>query len=75
MNEFRMDCRNLLINTVKQLLEKCPLKYSIIRNLPCLNPQTVRDKESSKAKMKRLLQSLIEVNGIDHNTADQVMKE
>lgn len=76
VNNFKLECRNFLIATVKQLLEKCPLKFSIIRNISCLDPRNMMDhKDSSKAKMKRLLPSLIEVNRLDHDTADEVLKE
>ena len=36
--EFRMESTTCLIELLKKLLEKCPITYSLVRHLSCLNP-------------------------------------
>ena len=44
LREFRMVCKEVLNKASKLLLEKCPLKYSLVRNLVCFDPrEIVRD--------------------------------
>ena len=49
--EFRIDCKEVLNKATKLLLDKCPLKYSLVRNLACFDPhEIVRNPEDSKAR-------------------------
>lgn len=36
--DFQMECRTCLIELPKKMLEKCPVSYSLVRHLACLNP-------------------------------------
>ena len=36
---FQLDCKAFLTRTREKLLEKCPLKFPVVRFLRCLDPQ------------------------------------
>ncbi|CAL8350740.1 unnamed protein product [Merluccius merluccius] len=38
---FKKDCQIALSNICKKALVKCPLKYSIVHNMMCLDPNTM----------------------------------
>ena len=39
--QFRKDCQIALSNICKKALDKCPLKYSIVHNMMCLDLNTM----------------------------------
>ena len=42
---FRMECKKGLVCATKKLLEKCPITYTMTRNLTCLDPRSkIREK-------------------------------
>ena len=74
--EFRLDCRNILRTLVKRLQEKSPLKYGLVRNLTCLNPQTLKDKpDGSVAKFRNLLTSLVNKNQVAQEDCDDIISQ
>ena len=50
--EFRMECRETYIKVVSKLKDKSPITYSLVRNLKCLDPQSIVQKVISKLKDK-----------------------
>ncbi|GBO13657.1 Signal transducer and activator of transcription 5B, partial [Araneus ventricosus] len=59
---LRMDCKKFLIKLTMKLFEKSPLRYSIVRNLSCLDPRNMTDKKKCFNKMNHILNLMIEAN-------------
>ena len=75
VTDFRKECKNFLIELVHKLTAKCPLKYSIVRNMACLDPRKLTDKEDCKKKMKNVLRCLIDSKRVRETEADLVLEE
>ena len=59
---------------VYQFREESPLKYSLARNMACLDPRLmVSDQEHSKTKFKRLLENLVTQNRVDGDDVDMLV--
>lgn len=43
--EFRMECKTSLMELLKKMLQKCPVSYSLVRHLSCLNPVMMATKK------------------------------
>ena len=76
--EFRMNCRGFLEKTTKKIMDKAPIKYSLIRNMSCLNPRFLAtDREAALSKMKSILIYLAGIHllrgGMD--ACDDLMRE
>lgn len=48
--EFDMNCKAFLSRTTEKLLEKCPLKFPVVRHLRCLDPQDLLELQLSCLK-------------------------
>ena len=60
----------------KKLLENNPLKYSIVRNIACLDPRLLlTNKCLNKTKLYHLLLSLTNYGKICENDCDNILKE
>lgn len=69
--EFRADCKSFLLAMSRKLLEKCPLKYALVRNLGCLDPRIMaREKEKATTQMKRVVTILNDANRIEGSCED-----
>lgn len=75
VKDFRTECKEFLIAVAVKISEKSPLKYSLVRNLSCLHPNTLENKSASKAKMKRVLQCMQEAKRISDASCDQALQE
>ena len=73
--DFEKQCKAFLLPIVKKLTEKCPLKYSVIRYMPCLDPAKMTDKKVCKENMQKLLHSVIDSKRLMEDTADSVLQE
>ena len=72
--QFREDCRQFVVKCVGKIFERSRLKYSLARNMACLDPRLmVSDKERSKTKFKRLLENLVTLNRVDGNDVDMLV--
>ena len=49
---FQMECRTLLEKLTAKLLERCPLKYPIVRHLVALDPRNIAESPEN-AHVKR----------------------
>ncbi|XP_067266323.1 uncharacterized protein [Chanodichthys erythropterus] len=55
------DCQNALSSMCKKALDKCPLKYAIVRNMTCLDPgQMCTNPDECLQKMKCLIQKFVQ---------------
>ena len=56
---FKRECKQVIIVLIQKLQERCPLKYSIVRNSSALPPNSmVEEKELSKMKLQGLVERL-----------------
>ena len=52
--EFRMESKTCVIQLLEKMLEKCPVSYSLVRHLSCLNPvKMASNKEACSVKFKK----------------------
>ena len=75
INAFRAECKAFVKAIVLKLQEKSPLKFELVRNLSCLNPHLMANKETSKRKMKMTLQCLQTARRLKHEECDQALQE
>lgn len=71
--EFRDDCRKCLIRLVEKISERSPLRYSIARNLSCLDPRSMaKQAENCKKQMRRLLELLVKIKRVNDDDVDDL---
>ena len=73
VKQFYDGAVRLLSNVVKHMMEKCPLKYQLVRCASCLNPNklAIHDlSDSSKMKFSKMVEKLTALNQITVKTAD-----
>ena len=69
--EFRMECKKVLIKATTLLLEKCPLKYSLVARL---DPREIaKNPEDSKAKFRRLVNKLDNAKRVKTKDCDDLL--
>jgi len=76
--EFNNDCLKGLSAMCKKMLEKSPLKYSLVHQLGCMDPRTMyQDKDMCLKKMKGLVKKLIHEKQMPGGvtTGDVVMQQ
>ncbi|KAK5869363.1 hypothetical protein PBY51_024086 [Eleginops maclovinus] len=61
--QFKKDCEIALSSICKKALDKCPLKYSVVLNMMCLDPNTMYSKpDECLQKMRCLIQKFVQDN-------------
>lgn len=74
--EFRAECKNFLIQMLKKILLKCPVSYSLVRHLSCLNPVNMAsNKDDCKGKFKKVLTVMSNANKIQESECDVVLEQ
>lgn len=74
--EFRAECKNFLIQMLKKILIKCPVSYSLVRHLSCLNPVNMAsNKDDCKGKFKKVLTVMSNANKIQESECDVVLEQ
>ena len=74
--EFRLECKKMLIRATEKLLEKCPLTYTMTRNLSCMDPTMMAaNKDDCVAKFGRVLHKMVDLNQIREQECDVVQRE
>jgi hypothetical protein len=74
--EFDMSCKAFLCRTTEKLLEKCPLKFAVVRHLRCLDPQVIAGQIETSVKLfERLLTCLIDNQRVREDGADVLKKQ
>lgn len=72
---FFTECKKFLKTTTSKILERCPLKYPIFRNLTALDPQYIASHpKSALSKFEKLLDKLMECKRLSPSECD-VAKE
>lgn len=75
VTNFRKECKDFLAELVLKLTDKSPLKYNLVRNMACLDPRKLSDKEDCKKKMKNVLRCMIDSKRVTETQADVVLSE
>ena len=74
--EFRQECRTFLVTIVSKFREKCPISYSLVRNLSCLDPTEItRDKSGCDRKFKKVLKLLADAHRVQLSQCDSLLEE
>lgn len=75
--EFYINCKEFLMKMTRKLLDKCPLKYSLVRNMSCLDPRTFVEnrKKSNMTKMSNILMLLADCGRIKETDCDTALKQ
>lgn len=74
--EFIVQCKSFLTRSTEKLLEKCPIKYPIVRSMRCLDPQVLAGSVSSSVKLfGRLLNCLINAERVNEMDADSLKRD
>ena len=74
--EFRMESTTCLVELLKKLLEKCPITYSLVRHLSCLNPvKMASQKEACSNKFKKVLTLLLNSNRVEEKDCDTLLQQ
>ena len=64
--QYRMEVKSFLVAFVYKLLDKAPIRHSLIRNLKCLNPNIMTTKANeSKTMFRNVLSSLNHTKRVD----------
>jgi hypothetical protein len=75
LQAFFTECQTFLKTTTAKLLERCPLKYPIVRNLTALDPRQIANHPlSASSKFEKLLLKLMDCNRLTPSQCD-VAKE
>ena len=73
---FREDCKKSVIEILKKLKERSPLKYPLVRSAVCLNPQYLVDhKETATHHMRVLSEKLAAHNVLTPKETDTAKTE
>ena len=73
---FKSDARKFMVAICKKMLDKCPLKYSLIQNLQWLSPTWASDSSSQKA-LEKTLTTLVDAGTcrVNEHTSDLILQQ
>jgi hypothetical protein len=71
--EFRSECLTFLANITGALVEKTPIKYRLVRNISCLDPQVMcTTPDVAVTRFGRVLELLVDANRLKSCDVDAV---
>lgn len=74
--EFRSDCRTILVTGIEKVVEKSPVKYSLVRNVSCLVPERMASKpDCCRSCFSRTLSTLVKCKRIPEDLCDILIKQ
>ena len=74
--KFCEECKNAVIEILKKLKERSPLRYFLVRSAVCLNPKyLVENKETASHHMRFFFEKLAERNVLTPKEADSAKTE
>ena len=74
--DFRMESKTCLIQLLEKMLEKCPVTYSLVRHLSCLNPvKMASNKEACSEKFKKVLRLLVNADRVKEEECDTLLQQ
>ena len=72
--DFKLECRAMMIKACQKLIEKCPLNYSVVRNLKFLDPRSMSSKPEQAFKgFERVLNVLVDAQHVSPQDCDQLL--
>lgn len=73
---LRSNTKTFVQAAVAKLLEKCPLRYSLVRNLGWVDPtQIVQNPDKCKRKLKVCLEHLVSAKQMKEGNCDDILKQ
>ena len=73
---FKGECKQVIIVLIQKLQERCPLKYSIVRNSSSLSPNSmVEEKKLSKTNFQGLVEWLCKLKWLTTDEADDAKQQ
>ena len=74
--EFYHGCRIFLQSVVSKLVERCPLKYLMVRYLTALNPKDIaKDQEAAQDNFDKLIGKLLSSKWLDTSLCDDASNQ
>lgn len=71
---FRKDCISMLAGMTDKLLEKCPLKYDIVRHLSATTPENIiSDSSEVNTSFQKFLQTLVTSEWRSADECDEIL--
>jgi hypothetical protein len=76
VDTFRQDCREFLKNTAKKIIQRCPIRYPIVKAISCISPSLISCKtDIAKARMQKLLNILVDSRNLSSNQAESCHRQ
>ena len=73
---FKRECEQVIIVLIQKLQERCPLKYSTVRNYSALSPNSmVEEKELSKMKFQHLVEQFCKLKWLTADETDDAKQQ
>lgn len=72
--EFRKQCSTFYVSVIKKIIERCPLKYNMIKGATFLNPAVMTSNQNA-ARINIALECFVTNNVITGTEADKIKKE
>ena len=74
--EFKTECKTFLQGITEKLIERSPLKYSLVRNLSCLSPKLIaEDPEKAKTRFEKVLDKMLECRRLNADECDTTKQQ
>lgn len=74
--EFQMQCRDFAVATLKKILERSPLKYSLVKGISSLDPELIYKRPKiEEERMKIGLKILFNNNWVDEGVAERALQQ
>ena len=71
-----MESKTCLVQLLEKMLEKCPVSYSLVQHLPCLNPvKMASNKEACSVKFKNVLRLLVNAGRVKEEECDTLLQQ
>ena len=73
---FREDCVTFVTEVIKSIMQRVPLKSSVLKNSSCFAPELLlKYPEKCKRRLTKLIDHCIQLGKIDSSAADQILVE
>lgn len=72
---FKDECKQFLQHLCTKLMAKCPLKYSFVKGVTCLDPQVMLNESLRESRINTALEKFVEAKRMSAPSADIVKKQ
>ncbi|PFX23234.1 putative RNA-directed DNA polymerase from transposon BS [Stylophora pistillata] len=73
--EFRVECKTSLMELLKKVLQNCPVSYSLVRHLSCLNPVMTATKKEDCLNKFKVLTLLLNSGRVEDKDCDTLLQQ